>query len=551
MSDAYDYLEEGFDPHGVTVPRLRSILVAHNVDYPSTAKKGQLVELVNEHVLSQAPKLRAQRARAKRSSLGFINVGSVDDSNEWHDDAPTPRSRQSSYRRSMSPRKSSAPVKAEPEEDPEPNALRSPRKRSSRSASRQLSHGGDDHVGPGSVSSRSARRVSRRTVTPQIKAESEPEEDGYPTYANHPSDYSDLPQGDDEQQETVFTDDNPFQSGSSPLPVATPSSRRRTLGEDVKSSRSTRRQTNGIFEKPKKSRHSEMSSQRLRHRTPNSALEPGEEFTVDEQLELEDAVHSGEVAFTPRKRGKPARQTSLLTPLFVLLMALFGAYGAWYRQEKLAVGYCGLGRAAKPLLPDEVAVPEALEPLIVPQCEPCPQNAYCYEGFVAKCGSGFIRKPHPLSFGGLVPLPPTCEPDSEKERRAQAVADKAIEELRDRRAKYECGVLVDAAGHQADSPAVAEKELKEAVGKKRSKRLSDEEFEDLWDKAIGKVTTREEVEVEVETAKFVLDPTDRPIPPVFQSESFRQPLSLDFRSHAPSRDLSGLDWQDIDSQLDF
>lgn len=499
MADVDDYLQEGFDPRTVTVPRLRSILVTHNVDYPSTAKKGQLVELVNDHVLSQAAKLRAQRARAKRSSLGFVNAGSAEDSNVW--DEHDTRSRHSSIRRSMSPRKSSGRIKAEPEE-PESNLLRSPRKRNARSTSRQLSHFDEDD-GAASVASRSTRRSSRRTVTPQIKDESEPEED-YTVYEDETNTYLQSPEDDDEEEndDTVFTDDNPFQSGSSPPPVATPSNRRRTLGEDPsKSARSARRRTDGFTDKIKKSRASEISAPRLRQKTPEFVLEPGEEFTADEQLELEEAQSTGEIARVTRKSGKSSRQTSVFTPLFVLLMALFGAYGAWYRQEKLAVGYCGLGRQPKPLLPPEIAVPEALLPFVEPDCERCPENAYCYEDFVATCVRGFILKPHPLSFGGLVPLPPTCEPDSDQERRIQAVADKAVEELRERRAKYECGDLVDEAGQQEDSPGIAEEELKEAVSKKRNKRLSDEEFDELWEKAIGKVTTRDEIEVQVETTR--------------------------------------------------
>ncbi|GAB0134479.1 hypothetical protein EsDP_00002848 [Epichloe bromicola] len=503
MADVDDYLQEGFDPRTVTVPRLRSILVTHNVDYPSTAKKSQLVELVNDHVLSQASKLRAQKLKAKRSSLGFINAGSADDSNVW--DEQEPRSRQSSSRRSLSPRKSSGKIKAEHEET-EANILRSPRKRNSRSASRQLSHV-DDNDGTASFASKSTRRTSRRIATPQIKSESEPEEEteDYPAYADHSNEYSEAPgeDDDDEHDETVFTDDNPFQSGgSSPPPAATPSNRRQTLDQHVsKNAQSARRRTDGFSDKLKKPRKSEIFSPKLRQRSPEFALEPGEEFTVDEQLELEDAQKSGRAVVTSRKSRKPARPTGILTPIFVLLMALLGAYGAWYRQEKLAVGYCGLGRPAKHLLPPEISVPDVLVSLIEPQCEPCPQNAYCYEGFAVRCVSGFLQRPHPLSLGGLVPLPPTCEPDSEQERRVQAVADKAVEELRERRAKYECGDLVDDAGHQEDSPAIAEAELKEAVSKRRNKRLSNEEFNDLWDKAIGKVTTRDEVEVQVETTK--------------------------------------------------
>lgn len=88
-------------------------------------------------------------------------------------------------------------------------------------------------------------------------------------------------------------------------------------------------------------------------------------------------------------------------------------------------------------------------------------------------------------------MPPTCEPDSEKARRVKAVADKAVEELRDRRAKYECGQLKD--DGKAASPEIAESKLKEEVAKKRRKGLSDSEFDDLWKGAIGEIIDKEEV----------------------------------------------------------
>jgi hypothetical protein len=185
MSDGDDYLQEGFDPRAVTVPRLRSILVTHNVDYPGTAKKSQLVALVEDHVLSQAPKLRAQKERAKRSSFGIVNAGSAEDIPGWADQDLRPPP---SVRRSRSPRKVSQKVKAE-EDEIEPSTFVSPRKRAVRSTSRQLSHT-EDSVEPepfGSV------RRSRRAVTPQIKHELVDE---------------DTPLGADE---SVFTDDNPFQ----------------------------------------------------------------------------------------------------------------------------------------------------------------------------------------------------------------------------------------------------------------------------------------------------------------------------------------------------
>lgn len=525
MADTEDYLEEGFDPRSVTVPRLRSILVTHNVEYPATAKKAQLVELVEDHVLAQAPKLRAQRARAKRSSMGIVNAGSPEDNGTWDDyELPPPST---TKRRSKSPRKSSARFKGEDNVLTTP-VPRSPTKRSTRSVSRALSHA-DDHDNydaPRSI------RQPRRTVTPQIKDEPQEEETILPDH-----------------EESVFTHDNPFQSGSSPAQHKTPTNRRRTIADDsirsVKSS--SRRRTGGYNDDYEDDVE---PTPRYREPTPD-LLEPGEEFTPNEQLELEQAASRGEMEIEPRKPSQQvSRKGGFKAPLFVLLMSLFGAYLAWYRQEKIAVGYCEVGGQAKPLFSHDIPVPDALVPFVEPQCESCPSHAYCYHDFSVRCENGFILKPHPLSLGGLVPLPPSCEPDGEKARRVKAVADRAIEELRDRRAQYECGELVGEDGKKKESPAMAEHELKATVSRKRSKRLNEDEFDELWAAAIGEVAARDEVEI-IETAPSTIDPTDRPIPPIFQTDGYRPRLSLAFRTPARSNDQSDSAWQDINSQLDF
>ncbi|KAH7328880.1 Man1-Src1p-C-terminal domain-containing protein [Stachybotrys elegans] len=490
MSDADDYLQEGFDPRTVTVPRLRSILVTHNVEYPATAKKPQLVALVTDHVLSQAPKLRAQREKAKRSSFGIVNAGSAEDIPGWadHDLRPTP----GTAKRSKSPRKTSTRIKTEEVDDRMPPALSSPTKRASRSASRQLSHFDDqeDVVVP-----QSARR-SRRTITPQIKPDPEP-----------PVQYEDEDTTDEEtpvpdHDESVFTDDNPFQGGGSPN-LKTPTNRRRTAGGEstTKRSRSARRRTDG-YQEPRTPRLSDGPALRPQYQTPEGVVEPGEEFTPDEQLELEEAASKGEVTIVPRKQPNlPRRRAGLKTPLLVLFVTLLGAYMAWYRQEKIAVGYCGLGRPANSIIPPEIPVPDVILPFIEPQCEQCPSHAaYCYEDFSVRCEPDFILKQHPLSLGGLIPLPPSCEPDGEKARRVKAVADKAVEELRERRAKFECGDAIDEEGTVPDTPTMAEEELKQTVSKKRSKRMNSDEFDDLWIAAIGEVTSREEVVVATEAS---------------------------------------------------
>ncbi|KAK7226374.1 hypothetical protein V2G26_014377 [Clonostachys chloroleuca] len=510
MSDVEDYLQEGFDPRAVTVPRLRSILVTHNIQF-GNAKKPQLVALVEEHIMPAVPKLREQRARAKRSSMGIVNAGSADDNPAWddYDLAPPPSARRSKSPRKSSTRASSSRIKSEEVEDTP--VQRSPAKRASRSVSRALSHAEET---PEYEAPRSVRR-NRRTVTPQIK--SEPDDD-MPSL----------------QEDSVFTDDNPFQGKSSPSQPKTPGSRRRT--SDFKSNRSSlegsvRRRT-GEYEDVKP-----LIVPKTRHQfTPQydddddddedddeDASEPGEEFTPDAQLELEEAAHKGEILLPVRHVSRsPSRSFSLSTPIFTLFLVLLGSYGVWYRQEKIAVGYCGLGRPANELLPPEVPVPAFLIPFVEPQCEQCPAHAYCYGDFEARCEPDFVLQPHPLALGGLIPLPPSCEPDGEKARRVHAVADKAVEELRERRAKYECGELVDEEGNRQDSPSMLEEDLKETVSRKRSKRLNSAEFEDLWAAALGEVTSREEIEVETIQAS---SPTGIPNRRISSTSLARIPLT--------------------------
>lgn len=101
------------------------------------------------------------------------------------------------------------------------------------------------------------------------------------------------------------------------------------------------------------------------------------------------------------------------------------------------------------------------------------------------CEQDFVQTPHPLTFGGLIPLPPSCEPDSAKARKVGAVKERAVEELRVQNAKYECG--------EAAKPAVTETELKKVISTRRRKGMSNEEFDDLWEGALGEIQRADEV----------------------------------------------------------
>lgn len=90
MSDSAvpDYLHAEFDPSSLLVPRLRSILVSHNIPYLSNAKKPQLIEIFTTKVLPLSGKIIAS-SKAKRSSRGIRNASPVPISNPATEDTET------------------------------------------------------------------------------------------------------------------------------------------------------------------------------------------------------------------------------------------------------------------------------------------------------------------------------------------------------------------------------------------------------------------------------------------------------------------------------
>jgi len=74
MEDNTEYLQPNFDPTSLRVPDLRRILLFHDVDFPSSAKKAQLVDLFLEHITPKAKGLLQKQNRVRPSSRGVIKV---------------------------------------------------------------------------------------------------------------------------------------------------------------------------------------------------------------------------------------------------------------------------------------------------------------------------------------------------------------------------------------------------------------------------------------------------------------------------------------------
>lgn len=474
----YWYFDDGVDANKITVPELRSILLTHGVQYPSSAKKPALVELFNDVVLPQKAKVQRTQARTKRSTRGIIDVpfssGSTATTEDAEDEtllAPEPATTRRTSRRTT----------RAPTEDVDVPAPRG--KTPSRAVPAKHSRALEPEV-----DERPAARRTRKSVTPALKEPSPDPEAWHRGGAGSP-----------------FTQENPFQSGSSPAVPDTTSRdrRRRTMGfEQQKEKRKSDANRRRTFQSNNAEQLDEgivvptrgtfdVADPRVQDEE-DEVVDAGEEFTPEEQLELvRERAKAGEVdILPPRRRRQRSKATGTIKAMSgTLLLTAAAVFGGVWRQEKIEVGFCGIGRNAEGLA--GVDVPEWATQ-ILPQCEPCPPHAQCFRGLELKCDPDFIRKDHPLSLGGLIPLPPTCEPDSEKTRKINSIANKATHILRQRKAQYECGEP-DAEGSLLKSADVTEQELKQRLSSQKSKGLTEQEFSELFDRAFPEVTLREEV----------------------------------------------------------
>lgn len=526
-NDDLEYLSPDFDLNSLTVPRIRAILVSHDVTYPSSAKKAQLVNILEDEVLPKAKKLLRERERVRRTSKGITNMPSSQESvngeEEERDSMPPPPtpSTTASLRRGrsrMSTRGSTADTEETSPAPPPPRQSSSRRKTATPSAKTAKhprasdTETGEDGASVPSTGRKSTARKSRKSEairTPHAAQSIEDEDTPLPIKTEEKS-----------RAGSVFTDDNPFQSGSSPSPFETP--RARTVSRDGRRKTSLRHSseatpakeerrkrmtepprsskikleddvvvpTRSTFEMPVSSLYRAAKEE---DSSDDNEVDMGEEFTPEGQLEMaRERAKKGEWDVQPAlQRRRQQKSGSFVANLpWLIVLTLFGLIASWYRKEKIEIGFCGAGKPHWSLT--ETQVPDWVD-MLGPQCETCPQHAYCYPDLEARCEQDFVLKHHPLSIGALLPLPPTCEPDGEKARRVKAVADKAVEELRERRVKWECGELSSETGEEVPRPEIREPELKEDLESKRRKGMSEEEFEDLWKGALGEVVGREEV----------------------------------------------------------
>lgn len=210
-----EYLQPGFDPTTLKVAELRGILLEHNVDYPSSAKKAQLIDLFTQHVAPKARRILNARSRVKASGRGIIDVVP----------GTTPPVEAIPRRRSSRHATRTGTVDTDDEEQREPASTKPQRRSASvKRVSGKHTRGPEtdksefeDQEPPKSIR-KTRKSVARQSIIP--KAES-------PRLPPPELKYESSGEGADEP---VFSSHNPFQSGSSPATRSPDRADRRKVG---------------------------------------------------------------------------------------------------------------------------------------------------------------------------------------------------------------------------------------------------------------------------------------------------------------------------------
>ncbi|RPA85212.1 hypothetical protein BJ508DRAFT_14326 [Ascobolus immersus RN42] len=467
MDDFPSYLQPGFDPNNLRVAELRGILVEHDVDYPASAKKSELVDLFKTHIAPKSKRLLSAKKRIQPSARGIVDYEDEDEEPDYEQQS-TRRAPRTSSRRSLAP-SDDAPVRTparrtRPSDGVTPSVTQSSRRISDKVPAlqppRQTTEERPDWVTP---KNQDQRRKSRKSLTAVL---------------NSPDDE------DDDSEDEVFSKQNPFQSPAHSSTSGDASVRRRSLISPDKrrvSSTTTARPLrmslpayqDKLPKTPARTSQSSAAPSTPDHLNAQLHRELTQREELKEESEDEDHYDQGDdQAFEPHEefapnagaevKPKPVVKRKRQTPkpprgIFgFLLISLLSAFFIWWRREKIAVGYCGVGQYGM----DGPTGPITASNFYLPRCEVCPPHAICKPDFQTECQDDYVLVPNKYSLAGLIPLAPTCEADSEKLRRIAVLSNEAVRILRKRAADIKCGdTRLDKGEHEGISESNLKREL--------------------------------------------------------------------------------------------
>ncbi|KAF9142627.1 inner nuclear membrane protein enriched at telomere/subtelomere region [Mortierella sp. GBA39] len=194
---------------------------------------------------------------------------------------------------------------------------------------------------------------------------------------------------------------------------------------------------------------------------------------------------------TRSKRGRDKEGPNLGPLKFILFLALL-SFGLWYRQTRIDIGYCTRSIPTPPSN-KHLTTKQVLVKWLYPTCIACPDHAKCTSpGSDPLCPPEYILRPHPLSFGNILPLTPTCVLNKAQEYQSLQVADVAESILHKRAGREECRTSIrpQPSAELFARQRFSVNDLRKKIESLKDSSVSQEEFSQYWTLALNELYRR-------------------------------------------------------------
>ncbi|KAH3670632.1 hypothetical protein OGAPHI_001147 [Ogataea philodendri] len=490
--DDLEYLQPSFDPHKVTVPRLRSILVDRQIEYPSSAKKTDLINLYEQHIRPNAATWLQEYKHSLSMDVSIEGPESPNRSSRKSSRNATPEKR---TRKPKSPKLDQTVPQKRGSEESTPKRKKLARKK------RNADESGvsDDAESP--TVSRIEKSVSAGIKSPLSLEKFEGEE----LVAG--DDISEILSrlGSPQRKEVLL---NPANESNQSVEAELELEPEVQLEfEEVLSGPS--RLLDPTFKDDEHTLKSLNDSAHLSEGSEGSLTDVEQEIAMKEEavaVETEAKVDTSETEIkdeevaevevevpVPAETTKPESKGSFK---YALLLLPFVASLLGYRSMAVDVGFCGREGSIRkvgsyitsdlPQISHFIDKTDAFLDSIKPACVPCPAHAMCDYDSRIECESGYTVSQPWQSVFGLVPRMQECVYDSKRLEKIRLMTEFTLGLLRRKNGKE-----------------MTLEELHNFLKATKSNGMDDEDFEEYWYRFVTEEISKEpEIVVDFTTSSI-------------------------------------------------
>lgn len=227
--------------------------------------------------------------------------------------------------------------------------------------------------------------------------------------------------------------------------------------------------------------------------TPKPRLVPinpiKSELSEDEEEEEGEDINVDEVK---ENMSSNTKFGSVFAFTFIswIVLVLSGLFAFWYREQQFLIGYCGheINRVTFPQSenPWVNMATEYLDNNFKPACVPCPPHARCFSNLELGCFEDFVEYKPWNNF--LKPYNKRCVPDTKKAEKLEIMIDVALDLLRTKNANVQCGQSTN-----IEDSGIKLQELHDLLLSMKAPYITNEEFEELWQRSIVELEKESEV----------------------------------------------------------